>query len=177
VELSREDPRNDVRGFRAERLSQDSADAQFDRPSDRPVSHSEDRCDHVLQNGARLYNDHGHPEYSTPECSDLRSLVAHDKAGERIVLDCANARAEALGKTVEIFKNNTDFHGASYGTHESYLLRREIAWDDVVRGLASFLATRIIYAGAGKVGCEEKGASATLSAFATCRLLLGVAKR
>ena len=26
----------------------------------------------VLRNGARLYVDHAHPEYSTPECSDAR---------------------------------------------------------------------------------------------------------
>lgn len=152
-----ENPRHDVRGFDVERLSQDTTDAQFDRPTDRVNSPTEDRCDRVLTNGARLYNDHGHPEYATPECSDLRSLVAHDKAGERIVLDCARVLSEATGKGIEIFKNNTDFHGASYGTHESYVLQRSVSWDDVVRNLATFLATRIIYAGAGKVGCEERG--------------------
>ncbi len=30
-----EDPRNDVRGFHVEKLSQDATDAQFDRPADR----------------------------------------------------------------------------------------------------------------------------------------------
>ncbi len=153
-----EDPRNDVRGFHVEKLSQDATDAQFDRPTDRVHSPTEDRCDRVLSNGARFYNDHGHPEYSTPECADLRSLVAHDKAGERIVLAAARAYSEETGKEVGIFKNNTDFHGASYGTHESYVLRRSVPWDDVVRTLAPFLATRIIYAGAGKVGIEERGA-------------------
>ena len=83
---------------------------------------------------------------------EFAPLVAHDKAGERIMLECALAYAEKTGKRREIFKNNTDFHGASYGTHESYLMRREVPWDDVVRNLAPFLATRIIYAGAGKVG-------------------------
>jgi Pup amidohydrolase len=153
-----EDPRNDVRGFHVEKLSQDATDAQFDRPADRVHSPTEDRCDRVLENGARFYNDHGHPEYATPECADLRSLVAHDKAGERIVLEAARTYAEAAGKSVGIFKNNTDFHGASYGTHESYVLKRGVPWDDVVRTLAPFLATRIIYAGAGKVGIEERGA-------------------
>src|SRR5687768_4593517 len=39
-----------------------------------------------LRNGARLYLDVGsHPEYATPECDDLRELVIHDKAGERIL--------------------------------------------------------------------------------------------
>jgi proteasome accessory factor A len=154
-----EDPRNDVRGFHVEKLSQDATDAQFDRPTDRVNSPTEDRCDRVLENGARFYNDHGHPEYSTPECADLRSLVAHDKAGERIVLEAARNYSAETGKAVGIFKNNTDFHGASYGTHESYILRRSVPWDDVVRTLAPFLATRIIYAGAGKVGIEERGAA------------------
>jgi proteasome accessory factor A len=155
-----EDPRNDQRGFHVQRLSVDPVDAQFDRPGERAASPEEDRCDHVLSNGARFYNDHGHPEYSTPECADLRSLVAHDKAGERIVLDGARAYGESIGKQVGIFKNNTDFHGASYGSHESYLLQRRVPWEDVVRNLAPFLATRIIFCGAGKVGCEERGAEA-----------------
>ncbi len=152
-----EDPRNDQRGFHVQQLSTDPIDAQFDRPGERAASPQEDRCDHVLENGARLYNDHGHPEYATPECADLRSLVAHDKAGERIVLACAKNYGESIGKTVEIWKNNTDFHGASYGSHESYLLQRRVSWEAVVKNLAPFLATRIIFCGAGKVGSEERG--------------------
>jgi proteasome accessory factor A len=39
-----------------------------------------------LRNGARLYLDVGsHPEYATPECDNVVDLVAHDKAGERIL--------------------------------------------------------------------------------------------
>ena len=152
-----EDPRNDQRGFHVERLSVDPVDAQFDRPGERAHSPQDDRCDHLLTNGARFYNDHGHPEYSTPECADLRSLVAHDKAGERIVFRCAKEYEARIGKTVEIWKNNTDFHGASYGSHESYLVRRDVEWNSFVEGLAPFLATRILFCGAGKVGCEERG--------------------
>ena len=152
-----EDPRNDQRGFHVDKLSTDPVDAQFDRPGERAASPHDDRCDHLLANGARFYNDHGHPEYSTPECSDLRSLVAHDKAGELITLDCAKIYAQKIGKNVEIWKNNTDFHGASYGSHESYLVRRNVEWDSFVRNLAPFLATRILFCGAGKVGCEERG--------------------
>jgi len=154
-----EDPRNDMRGFHVDKLAQDPTDAQFDKPSDKVSSPTEERADRVLPNGARLYNDHGHPEYSTPECASLRSLIAHDKAGERIVLDCARAYSATIGKSVEIFKNNSDFHGASYGTHESYSMRRSVPWDKVVPNLAPFLATRILYAGAGKVGIEERGAA------------------
>jgi Pup amidohydrolase len=84
----------------------------------------------------------------------LRDLVAHDKAGERIVWECAQRRMETLRYPVSIYKNNTDFHGASYGTHECYLMRRDISADAVIRGLIPFFATRQIYAGAGKVGVE-----------------------
>ena len=39
-----------------------------------------------LRNGSRLYLDVGsHPEYATAECDDVRQLVTHDRAGERIL--------------------------------------------------------------------------------------------
>ena len=154
-----EDPRNDMRGFHVDRLAQDPEDAKFDTEH-KPMPMEEERADRVLTNGARLYNDHGHPEYSTPECASLFDLVTHDKAGERIVLDCARARMEAGGVgRVDIFKNNTDFHGSSYGTHENYLVARATPFADLLGGLLPFFATRIIYAGAGKVGSESRGAS------------------
>ena len=37
----------------------------------------------ILTNGARLYVDHAHPEYSTPEVTNPRDAVLWDKAGER----------------------------------------------------------------------------------------------
>jgi proteasome accessory factor PafA2 len=153
-----EDPRRDMRGFRVDHLSYDRKDARYDRPG--AMSHmsgAEQRSDRVLVNGARLYNDHGHPEYSTPECRSLRELVAHDRAGERIVLECARRRTEETGREVRIFKNNTDFHGMSYGTHESYLTDRAVPWERLFHGLLPFLVTRLLYAGAGKVGVETPG--------------------
>ena len=153
-----EDPRNDMRGFHVDKLNYDPEDAKFDDPGRKPLPVEEERADRVLVNGARLYNDHGHPEYATPECSSLLDLVTQDKAGERIVLAAAQARmAEGATGRVEIFKNNTDFHGSSYGTHESYLMRREPAFADVLAGLLPFFATRILYAGAGKMGVEPRG--------------------
>jgi proteasome accessory factor PafA2 len=148
-----EDPRRDMRGFTVERLSTNPDDAQFDAPGTPPMSAADERSDRILGNGARLYNDHGHPEYSTPECSNLRDLVAHDKAGERIVWECAQRHAR-LGLPTRIYKNNTDYHGASYGTHECVLVRREVAPDTLIRSLIPFLVTRQIYAGCGKVGME-----------------------
>jgi hypothetical protein len=39
----------------------------------------------ALPNGARLYTDHAHPEYSTAECLGAAEAVACDKAGEIIL--------------------------------------------------------------------------------------------
>lgn len=159
-----EDPRRDMRGYTVSALSQNPDDAQFDTPHNSSsgtgkMSREEERSDRVLANGARLYNDHGHPEYATPECRTLLDLVAHDKAGERILHRAAQRRAKTKGVPVSIYKNNTDFHGSSYGTHEGYLTRRDVPTDALIAALLPFFATRQIYAGAGKVGVEnESGA-------------------
>src|SRR3989337_803193 len=39
----------------------------------------------VLTNGARLYVDHAHPEYSSPECFDPLEAALYDKAGEAVL--------------------------------------------------------------------------------------------
>lgn len=152
-----EDARNDMRGFHVDKLTHDPEDAKFDDPNAPPLPAEQERADHVLLNGARLYNDHGHPEYSTPECSTLIDLVTADKAGERIVLACARAHEEhAGGARVHIFKNNTDFHGSSYGCHENYLVSRARPFGEWIACLIPFLVTRIVYTGAGKVGTEPR---------------------
>ncbi len=149
-----EDPRRDMRGFRVDHLAVDPNDAQIEREHPISLSEREVRSDHVLTNGARLYNDHAHPEYATPECRRLLDLIAHDKAGERILLACAQAYQKRVGATVKLYKNNTDYHGSSYGAHESYALRRDIPFDTLASTMMPFLTTRMIYAGAGKVGVE-----------------------
>lgn len=149
-----EDPRNDARGFRAASLAVNPADLKYDRMRQKRTPQVDLQADRILPNGARLYNDHGHPEYSTPECSSIADLVAHDKAGERIVFRCAQAYSRRTGRRVWIYKNNTDYHGMSYGCHEDYLVPRAVPFDKLIAGLLPFLVTRQIYAGAGKVGIE-----------------------
>src|SRR5579871_2596382 len=160
-----EDPRRDMRGFTVQRLSTNPDDAQFDAPGTAPMSREEERSDRILVNGARFYNDHGHPEYATPECSTLRDLVAHDKAGERIAFAAAQRRAQQRNLAVTLYKNNTDFHGASYGTHEGYLMARSVPTDAVIQGLLPFFVTRQIYAGAGKCGIENDSTSRDSKTF------------
>jgi Pup amidohydrolase len=157
-----EDPHRDARGFRAAELLQDTDEsAYFEIDRSRPLSFEEIKSDLVLSNGARFYNDHAHPEYSTPECTTLREIVAHDKAGERIVAECARRRNAKLPDEQELrlYKNNTDFVGHSYGCHDNYLMRRDVPWDRIVSGVLPFLVTRQIFAGAGKLGIETESAA------------------
>jgi proteasome accessory factor PafA2 len=154
-----EDPHRDARGFRAAELLQDTDEsAYFEIDRNRPLSFEEIKSDLVLSNGARFYNDHAHPEYSTPECTTLRDLVAQERAGERILAECARRRNLKLpnGQAVRLYKNNTDFSGHSYGCHDNYLMRRDVTWDRIVAGVLPFLVTRQIFAGAGKMGIEAE---------------------
>lgn len=148
-----ESPRADLRGFRLDRLAVDPEDARFDE--DRPATPAEEiRSDRVLVNGARFYNDHGHPEYSTPEAWSAREVALHDAAGERVLLACAEAYTRETGRAVRVYKNNTDFHGAAYGTHESYLAPRGLGFEGLVTAVTPMLVARQILTGAGKVGAE-----------------------
>src|SRR5580698_5619084 len=152
-----EDPHADMRGFHVEELRQDSDEAHyFAQDSARELSFVEIKSDLVLGNGARFYNDHAHPEYCTPECGTLAELVAHDRAGERILSRCARKLSEERGGTVRLYKNNTDFRGHSYGCHENYLLPRSLSWEKLARGIQAYLVTRQIFAGAGKFALEEE---------------------
>ena len=122
-----------------------------------------------LRNGARLYLDVGsHPEYASPECDDLTELVAHDKAGERILEQLlASAeqrlREEGIRGVIYLFKNNTDSAGNSYGCHENYLVGRGGDFGRLSDVLIPFLVSRQLIAGAGKVLQTPRGAVYCLS--------------
>jgi len=117
-----------------------------------------------LKNGARLYLDVGsHPEYATPECDSLESLVAHDKAGERVleglVVDAEKRlHDEGIAGDIYLFKNNTDSAGNSYGCHENYLVGRHGEFSRLADVLIPFLVTRQLICGAGKVLQTPRGA-------------------
>lgn len=111
----------------------------------------------VLTNGARLYVDHAHPEYSSPECSDPRTAALYDKAGERVMVAAVGAAQKLLGQDerMVVHKNNSDGKGNSYGSHENYLISRLTPFGDIVRDLTPFFVTRQVFTGAGKVGAEN----------------------
>ena len=174
-----EDPLADARGFRLDRsaahpslLTDDpgraapSGDApaldsdQLDRPE---TEEYEDpgAATTVLTNGARLYVDHAHPEYSSPEVTNPRDLVLWDKAGEQVMLRAARTlAANPAMPDVVLYKNNVDGKGASYGTHENYLVNRSVPFEVLVAHLTPFLVTRQVFAG---VNASDGSPIATVS--------------
>src|SRR5919199_2955030 len=69
------------------------------------------------------------------------------------VAEAARRAARIPGtQPIQLYKNNTDGKGASYGAHENYLMDRRTPFIDIIRGLVPFFATRQVFAGAGRVG-------------------------
>jgi proteasome accessory factor A len=122
-----------------------------------------------LENGARLYLDVGsHPEFATPECDSLEDVVAHDKAGERILEGLVRGAEERLEEEgirgeIFVFKNNTDSAGNSYGCHENYLVSRHKDFHRTVDILIPFLVTRQIFLGAGKLTQTPRGTAFSIA--------------
>lgn len=113
----------------------------------------------ILPNGARLYVDHAHPEYSSPEVTNPLDVVRWDKAGELVMLAAARRVASMPGVNapINLYKNNTDNKGASYGAHENYLCSRDTPFASLVRHLVPFFVTRQVICGAGRVGLGQDG--------------------
>jgi proteasome accessory factor A len=146
-----EAPLRDARGWDVARDVADSSQLT-DTPDDPGLANV------ILSNGARLYVDHAHPEYSSPEVTNPLDAVLWDKAGERVMLEAARRIAITPGLgAVNLYKNNTDNKGASYGTHENYLMRRETPFSDIVRHLTPFFVSRQVITGAGRVGRGQDG--------------------
>src|SRR5882757_6423803 len=148
-DFEEENPLRDARGFD---LSRDTADASQLTDEDLGLANV------ILTNGARLYVDHAHPEYSGPECTDPLAAALWDKAGERVMEEAA-AQASAIPGTapIQLYKNNTDNKGASYGCHENYLMSRATPFAEIVRFLTPFFVTRQVICGAGRVGRGADG--------------------
>jgi proteasome accessory factor A len=112
----------------------------------------------ILDNGARFYVDHAHPEFSTPECANPRDVVIYERAGEQILYQSLLNANTSLPETQQmiVYKNNSDQKGNSYGYHENYLIDRALPFDAICEHLPTFLITRQIFTGSGKVGAENK---------------------
>jgi len=148
-DFEEENPLRDARGFD---LSRESADASQLTDEDLGLANV------ILTNGARLYVDHAHPEYSGPETTEPLAAVLWDKAGERVMEEAAAQAAKLPGSApIQLYKNNTDNKGASYGCHENYLMNRSTPFAEIVRHLTPFFVTRQVVCGAGRVGRGADG--------------------
>ncbi|WP_346958334.1 depupylase/deamidase Dop [uncultured Arthrobacter sp.] len=168
-----EEPLHDARGWTLERSA-----AEPEQLTDRPpaldaeaiaLAYGRAELDHdgedesgsllmnmVLGNGARLYVDHAHPEYSSPEVTTPRDAVTWDAAGDLVALAAVRRlAADPDLPPINLYKNNTDNKSVSYGSHENYLMPRSVPFGDIARGLTPFFITRQIMCGAGRVGLGQ----------------------
>ena len=118
----------------------------------------------VLENGARFYVDHAHPEISTPECINALQVVKYDRSGERILENAMSVANEALAPEEEIvvYKDNSDGKGNSYGCHENYLVDRITPFGEIICHATTHFVTRQIFTGSGKIGVEATGVDSNL---------------
>jgi proteasome accessory factor A len=149
-DFEEENPMRDARGFELD-VTRGTVDAP---PNDEDLG----LANVILTNGARFYVDHAHPEYSAPETTNPLDAVRWDKAGERVMEEAARRALSVPGTgALQLYKNNTDGKGASYGTHENYLMNRATPFADIVRHLTPFFVSRQIFCGAGRVGLGTDG--------------------
>ena len=150
-DFEEEAPLRDARGFD---MSREVADPSQLTDTDSALANV------ILPNGARFYVDHAHPEYSAPETTNPRDALRWDLAGDVIVERAARlASAAGTGPAIRLYKNNTDGKGASYGSHENYLVQRSVPFADLVTTLTPFFVSRQVVAGAGRVGRGQDGSA------------------
>ncbi len=108
-----------------------------------------------LTNAGRMYLDMGHLEYASPECHSLTDIVATDRAGDMILQRAVHDLG--LADQVSLIRNNIDHEtDATFGSHENYLVTRRFPFSR--RGLSplvTFLVTRQIFTGSGRVGAAS----------------------
>jgi proteasome accessory factor PafA2 len=148
-DFEEESPLRDARGFDLSRAAADSSQL-----TDEDLG----LANIILANGARLYVDHAHPEYSSPEVTNPRDVVVWEKAGESVMRLGAELAGQLPGTSpIVLYKNNIDNKGASYGSHENYLMARSVPFESIIEQLTPFFVSRQIITGAGRVGIKQDG--------------------
>lgn len=149
-----EHPVQDMRGFAMQRAA-----APHDMLTDEAGDHVTNK---VAANGGRVYVDHAHPEYSSPETLDPFAATVYNVAGDRIMrqaVEQANMRRDAAD-AIRLYKNNVDGKGATWGAHENYCMSRSVPFELVVDLMTAHLVSRQLYTGAGRVGLGDHGETA-----------------
>lgn len=144
-----EDPLRDAFGHRVERVS-----ARPDMLTDAPQLGI---VNVIAENGGRVYVDHAHPEYSSPETTDPFEAVRYDHAGDLLMAEAARKASRGKGETIELHRNNVDGKGSSWGSHENYMMLRSVPFGMVAALMTAHFVSRQIYTGSGRVGLGEHG--------------------
>ncbi|MHA7180150.1 depupylase/deamidase Dop [Arthrobacter sp. MDB2-24] len=157
-----ETPLTDARGFRMDRGSAHPSQLTDEPPELTAEQIALERGEAaeaavlmnlVLNNGARLYVDHAHPEYSSPEVTNPLDAVLWDRAGDHVAVAAMERIATTPGfSPVILYKNNTDNKSVSYGSHENYLVPRSVPFSKLAEALIPFFVSRQVICGAGRVG-------------------------
>ncbi len=117
----------------------------------------------LATNGGCVYIDLGHLELCIPEVISAFDHVACWHAMLKIAGAARRAASEGLaeGREIKVLANNSDGKGNAYGSHLNFLITRR-CYENIFRRklhhmlfLASYLASSILFTGAGKVGVEE----------------------
>ena len=120
-------------------------------------------CSLFGTNGGKLYADVGHVEWATPECRTALEAVTYCKVGDRLMRQLAHELEtnppSGSPLSVLVARNNTDPHGATYGSHENYLVPRSIPeirdqneyFLYLAQVLLPFLTSRTVISGNGSV--------------------------
>lgn len=71
------------------------------------------------------------------------------------VLGNESGRDGVLAEIVS-YKDNVDDKGMIYDSHENYLVRRDVSFEEPAAVLAPFLVIRSVIAGAGRIGIGQR---------------------
>ena len=110
----------------------------------------------ILTNGARLYVDHAHPEYSGPEVTDALDAVRYDKAGDVVMAIAARAApaSRSAGPSGSTRTTPTARAPRTAPTRTTCWTART-PFDRVVTQFTGFLVSRQVITGAGRVGIGQ----------------------
>lgn len=117
----------------------------------------------LASNGGCAYIDLDHLELCLPEVVSAFDHVACWHAMLRIAADALEAANEKFpsGRKIKVLVNNSDGQDHSYGSHLSFLITRQCRENIFERKLhyllqlSSYLASSIVFGGAGKAGSEN----------------------
>ncbi|MCH4208680.1 depupylase/deamidase Dop [Bifidobacterium sp.] len=167
-DYGREDPVNDARTGRFPRtqarsdMLTDEFIGGLDSASARALVDGSQRdiANAPAFNGARIYVDHAHPEYSAPETLGPFAAVRYDRAGDALMLAAARRASRQRDQDIVLHRNNVDGKGASWGSHENYLMLRNVPFEQVAQLMTAHFVSRQIYTGSGRVGLGERSETA-----------------